>query len=341
VPKENKMHFFIDEGGTFTASAGWSAVCSLALPHKEVGPTRREIDFMNRQWPRRDDELKGGALSPVHLEALVDVLYRHDAILHVYAIDMAHEDIDHIERHKTGQCEGITKYLAPTHHPNFIAEVQELRKALERMPAQLYVQCVLMSELVCSAVEENLMYFAQRRPRELGRFEWTIDAKDPARVSPQEAWWRDTLGALLESKTRKKPMRFIRDPAFNYRFFDKHFMFEKELWHPDKPRELIQGYDIKKVISQQISFVDSRSETLIQAVDILTSFIRRWLANKISDPDVTRSLGRLQIPKNAGGKPQSLRLVTLSRQAGVRRSRLTTNSMALAGREMTKPGLLR
>jgi hypothetical protein len=85
------MHFFIDEGGTFTANSGWSAVCSLALPHKEVGPARREIDFISREWPRRDGELKGGSLAPAHLEALVDVLYRHDAILHVYAIDMAQE----------------------------------------------------------------------------------------------------------------------------------------------------------------------------------------------------------------------------------------------------------
>jgi hypothetical protein len=44
-----------------------------------------------------------------------------------------------------------------------------------------------MSELIGTAIEENLMYFAQRRPRELGQFEWTIDAKDPVRVSPQEA----------------------------------------------------------------------------------------------------------------------------------------------------------
>jgi hypothetical protein len=84
------MHFFIDEGGTFTASAGWSVVCSLALPHKEVGPARREIDFVSRQWPRRDGELKGGALSPAHLEALVDVLYRHHAILHVYPYKRSH-----------------------------------------------------------------------------------------------------------------------------------------------------------------------------------------------------------------------------------------------------------
>jgi hypothetical protein len=330
------MHFFIDEGGTFTASAGWSAVCSLALPHREVGPARREIDFISRQWPRVNGELKGGSLSASHLAALVEVLYRHDAILHVYGIDVAGEDADAIARHKAMQCEGITKYLAAGHHREFVAQVRALRSTLERMPAQLYVQCVLMSELVATAIEDNLMYFAQRRPRELGRFEWTIDAKDPVRISPQEAWWRDTLAPLQESKSRENPMRFVDDRAFNYDYFDKQFLFEKEMWHPDKPRELTQGYDIKKVISEQISFVDSRSETLIQAVDILTSFIRRWLANTVSDDDVTRSLGKLQILKNIQGKPQAFHLITLSRKGGVRRSNFKANTMALAGRVMIK-----
>jgi hypothetical protein len=330
------MHFFIDEGGSFTANAGWSAVCSLALPHKEVGPARREIDFRSRQWPRVNGELKGGSLSASHLHALVEVLYRHDAILHVYGIDVAGEDPAAIAHHKAMQCEGITKYLAPTHHPQFVTQVKALRAALERMPPQLYVQCVLMSELVATAIEDNLIYFAQRRPRELGKFEWTIDAKDPVRVSPQEAWWRDTLAPLQESKSREDPMRFVRDPAFDYSHFDKKFLFEKELWHPEKPRELTAGYDIKKVISERISFVDSRSETLIQAVDILTSFSRRWLSGAIDDNDITRSLGRLQILRNIQGKPQVLHLVTMSRKGGRRSSKLKANTMALAGRVMIK-----
>jgi hypothetical protein len=33
------------------------------------------------------------------------------------------------------------------------------------------------------ASEEVTLYFAQRRPRELAKFEWTIDAKDPRRIT--------------------------------------------------------------------------------------------------------------------------------------------------------------
>jgi hypothetical protein len=43
----------------------------------------------------------------------------------------------------------------------------------------------------------------------LAQFEWTIDAKDPLRVSTQENWWRDTLGALVESKSLREPFPFV------------------------------------------------------------------------------------------------------------------------------------
>jgi hypothetical protein len=309
------MRFFIDEGGLFTPQTGWGVVCSLTVPHKDVGPTRREIERLTRNWPRKNGELKGGLLQPSHLGALVDVLFRHDALMHACAIDVARQEVGDVARHKSGQCEGITKYLAPTHHLSFIRQVWELRRTLERMPNQLYIQFVLMSELVNSVVEEATMYFAQRRPRELAQFEWTIDAKDPTRVSPQEEWWRDVLGPLSESRSRTKPWGMVRDPSFDYRFLEKNFLVEKELWSPDRPRERTEGFDIKKMITDRMSFVDSRTETFIQAVDILASFLRRLLADKIEGEDVgtvARSLGRLQIIRNRGGKPQSLQMLTIS-----------------------------
>ena len=147
------MQIFIDEGGTFVPWSGWGVVCALAIPHKEIGPTRREIDRLSRDWARKAGELKGGLLKPAHLETLVEVLFRHDGILHACAIDVSREDSKRVDLHKTRQCEGITKYLAPTHHPNFVRQVWELRRTLERMPRQLYIQSVLMSELVRSSAE--------------------------------------------------------------------------------------------------------------------------------------------------------------------------------------------
>jgi hypothetical protein len=53
---------------------------------------RREIERVSKDWPRQKGELKGGQLQPEHLETLVDILFRHDALLHVCAVDVSKED---------------------------------------------------------------------------------------------------------------------------------------------------------------------------------------------------------------------------------------------------------
>ena len=257
------MHIFIDEAGSFIPDTGWAVVCSLAIPHKEVGPAQREITKLTRDWPRTGGELKGAMLGPSQLEALVEVLFRHDALMHARAIDVSLEDIARVDEHKARQCDNMTKHLTPEHHPVLVRQVWELRRILAGMSRQLYIQFVMMTELVRAAVEESALYFAQRRPRELAKFEWTIDAKDPRRITNQEKWWRQTLAPFLMSASRREPFAFVDDPGFNYKHFDRSFSTKTEMWLPDHPPEMLEGIDIRKLVTEQMAFVDSRSETMI------------------------------------------------------------------------------
>jgi hypothetical protein len=258
--------------------------------------------------------------------------------MHACAIDVSREDIAGVDLHKARQCEGITKHLTDEHHPNLVREVWNLRHVLERMPRQLYLQCVMMSELIRTASEEVTTYFAQRRPRELAAFEWTIDAKDPRRITTQEKWWRDTLAPLLESKSRREPFRLFKGPSFNYDYFNRSFSMKHDMWNPRRPRETVEGHDIKKMI-ERLRFVNSKSETLVQAVDILASFSRRLLAGELAGDDVSRALGRLQIRRRGSDRrPQSLKLLTVSRPSTSRADLFKTlQVMTAAARGMIKP----
>jgi hypothetical protein len=111
------------------------------------------------------------------------------------------------------------------------------------------------------------------------------------------------------------------------------------MWLPDSPPKMTEGHDIRKMNTERMAFVDSRSEVLIQTVDILTSFLRRLLARKIMGDDVSQSLGRLQIYQRRKIKdPQSLRVLTLSRQAGARSDLFDTLPvMTRAARIVLKP----
>ncbi|GAA0246919.1 hypothetical protein LNAOJCKE_0448 [Methylorubrum aminovorans] len=307
------MEIFIDEAGQFTKHTGWSAICALTLPHREVGQARRKISYSTKDWPRAPNgELKGGSLDVDHLRKLSDLLFERGALLHLSAIDMGIESDEGLAVHKNLQCESMTRNLTEEHHPDVIARIWELRRTLERMPMQLYVQTVLMRDLVASVIEDTTLYFSQRRPQELAIFEWTIDAKDPLKVTTHEQWWLDTVGPLLESRGRTKPLKALADPSADYSFFDKSFSLQKELWHPHEERKVVDGYDIRKVVIDNINFVDSRTDVLIQSIDIFSNFFRRLLNEHVSDPEVARCLGRNQIKRKIDGNYQSASLLSLS-----------------------------
>ena len=39
-------------------------------------------------------------------------------------------------------------------------------------------------------------------------------------------------------------MSVVKDPSFDYLFFDRSFLIRKDLWHPDRPRETVEAYNI-------------------------------------------------------------------------------------------------
>ena len=133
-------------------------------------------------------------------------------------------------------------------------------------------------------------------------------------------------------------MWMVRDPAFDYRYLERKFSMRKEMWYPDRPRETVDGYDIKKMITERMALVNSRSETLIQAVDILTNFLRRLLAGQVAGDEIARTLGRLQIIRMQGHHTQSLRVLTISRTPGDNTALFETlRTMTDAGRSMMRP----
>jgi hypothetical protein len=142
------MLIYIDEAGRFTPADRWSVVCGLTIPHSSAGPCRRELLRLTKDWPRRDDELKSGELETKHLVALIDVLYRYDALFHAVATDPSGQTPEAVAHHQAKQAEGMTKHLTDEHQPSLVDEIWELRRLLERMPSQLYLQCVAMHQLV-------------------------------------------------------------------------------------------------------------------------------------------------------------------------------------------------
>lgn len=306
------MITFIDESGKFTKGDGWSVVAALTLTHSFAVSARRELGSTTCKWTRVDGELKGRSLGEGELRSLVDILWRRQALLHVVAVNVGDEDTDGIRAHKLAQAEKMTAHLTSEHHPNLVEEVQKLRASLEAMPDQLYVQSVAITQLVAECAQNAAMYFATRKPEELGRFEWKIDAKSPTGETRQETWWKSVLGPIFESNADRRQFVFLDDPKADYSYFDQAYAIEKTLWRPGGTTELVSGFDIGKLMVKSAAFINSKTDILLQAADILANRVRRCLQGDAVTDVTAVNLGRLQISQSRQGKRQVVKFITLT-----------------------------
>lgn len=303
------MITFIDESGKFTQNDGWSVVSALTLTHSFAAQARRKLISATREWPRADGELKGRSLSDPQFNNMVEVLWRHQALLHVVAINVSLEDAEGIRRHKLSQAEKMTQNLTEEHQPGLVAEVKRLRASLEAMPDQLYIQSVAMKQLIWECAQNAAMYFSLRKPEELARFEWMIDAKSPTGETAQEKWWKSVLGPIFESNPDRHQFICLHDEKADYSFFDQSYALEQQA---DDDGKRFSAFDIGKLIVKPTRFVNSKSDILLQAADILANRIRRSFQDAIFDDQTAISLGRLQIGRSRHGTPQPVNLITLT-----------------------------
>jgi hypothetical protein len=95
------------------------------------------------------------------------------------------------------------------------------------------------------------------------------------------------------------------------------------------------------MFTQVTSFVDSKSDILVQAADILASYCRRSLRADKVDPELLRQVGRLQISRSRDGVQQSMNLLALGATAETFSDRKLGRRMAImtgAARSMWAPG---
>ena len=78
----------------------------------------------------------------------------------------------------------------------------------------LYVQAILTIELIANVLQKATLYYAQRKPNELGRFKWVIDAKDEA-ITPYEDLWSKIVLPFLESRSLSEPIRLLKQADYS------------------------------------------------------------------------------------------------------------------------------
>lgn len=337
------MHIFIDETGSFSGtgtSFAPSLVGALIIPDAKTDELKRRYEKIRKRLPKDKGEVKGRLLNEVQVTNVVEMLKRNEVLFEAVMIDLAaHTDVELLE-HRQLQAERLSASLTDEHHPNIHEGVARLRRQLETMPIQQYVQSVVNFELLANVLERATLYYVQRRPRELAAFHWVIDAKNKGTgVTKWEEWWYFCSTFMMQSKSFRKPAPFLAGEDYSHfeRFFSPEPLsdYMQRFVNPLPDGYAIQPVDLGKVLRESFRF-SSDPEWGLELVDIVSNAVRRAVKGNLQEKG-WRLIPALMIHR----RQQYISFIAMHRRDTHARdipSRGVLSAFTRSGRSMLTPG---
>jgi hypothetical protein len=305
------VHIFIDESGSFTFSdalESWNTVSAYVVPERSRARAEKCLaDTKIRHGVGVRDEVKLKDIGENGFLRLLDSLQLVEGALFCSAIDMGRESPLAVEAHKLSQVEKIRAPIDRLLYEAARQGIEALAARTSLLPAQLYVQLVVQSDLVATVLNQAMLYFVQRNPATLGAFRWRVDQKH-AGHSMFETAFSGLAPPLLQSRSLRDPGIFLVEA--DYRHFNRKYAL------PDGPPSYLKEeygidvedpYNLKLVLREDFKFVDSNACAGVQIADLLASGMRRCLRGQFDDNKaVAASLGALMVQRTKRSPPLSL-----------------------------------
>ena len=310
------MRIYVDESGGFIpgiATSRVSCIVALAIAEKDAEALLGRYSELRATWTTAP-EVKGSSLTDDQTLEALSIVAAFDVVAKIVALDMRFQSVDQIAGFQNGQGDAFISGLTEAHSAASRDWAQNARADWRSLPPQLAVQMYAMFLTLEEVLRDVPNYYAQRLPNELGRFDWCIDPKDVTTARYDELWQR-LVCPVLQKMSIEQPA--ARVEGFDYSAFDR---FEKPLppyLHtvlPARPGARSTSPDLKMILSESVSFPDSRSEIGLQLADIVASALTKAMNGKLSE-QVWPVLGSLMIQRPRDEPP--VRFVALGpREAG-------------------------
>jgi len=304
------MNIYIDEAGAFVPPGParphhYSLVLALVVPAAHEAELFYQFLRLRDSWPSPAIEIKGSKLDEAKTARVMELLAAHDVIAEYYAIDMALHSSDVIDEFKRQQAAAVTENLTPAHHEDVVRRANDDAAAIRAMANPLFVQAFVTIHLLLDLLDTAINYFAQRQPTELQRFAWTIDQKDRT-LTQMEALWSTLILPVGESQSAKRP--YAKVIGFDYSHLSKYEITESSadekmkrhlawmrsaLQFTNTPAEELRCLDAKRILTEERSFADSKSNLGLQLADITAATLCRALNNHLQPPGWTPLAGLL------------------------------------------------
>lgn len=274
------MHVSIDEAGDFvfpnSPTPKKSSVVSFTIPDEYLDDVNKDYLSLKKSWGF-STEVKGSKLNEKQISDVISLLRNHNVLVEIVWLDIATHSKESVEQYKEHQADKLIENLTDKHNENIITHLHAYIDRLKKLPNQLFQQGMITIELMKRILENSPFYYSQSMPKELGMFNWIIDAKDSNvnKINYEEIW-STLLMPILQTNFSMGVLEYG-----DYSYFSKYDFAFKDM--TDFQRSLISknsiGHtNIKKLISENLSFEESSSIIGLQLVDIIaTTFDRQWM----------------------------------------------------------------
>lgn len=304
------MYIFIDESGSFTSKGAlygsWNVVAAYLVPETE----NRKIDKCLKKLKIKSghkftEEVKLGKIDESDYFKFLEDLSCFNSILLASATDASLNLEKEVETHKLTQAKTIMANYPRMKYQGGKDAVAYQSDQITNLSNVLYMQLCCQINLLNSVIERGIPYFIQRYPNSLKSFKWRVDEKN----SDFEDLLKKLGLDLLQSWS-------IDDPTPKLDWCDYRPMKKFMNGKGEIPQYLIDGYpelknaesyDIRKIVRDDIQFVDSKAHSGVQAVDLLVSGVRRCLKGGFTDNQkASELLGALMVQQRGNKSPINL-----------------------------------
>jgi hypothetical protein len=297
------MYIFIDESGTFVRPAtgrNLSCVGALVVPDGRLHILIRKFRQLVARWGLPEGEVKGRTLDEPKVAAVIALLVNAGCYFFVGATEMSVNEPAAVREFQETQARLLTEELTPDHSTEVREQAFGLRALHEQMAPQLFLQSVVLTDVVKRVIDLASLRFALVGPaREAGAFHWVIDAKSAESRTSYERAWQLLAGPFLQYQSLIAPG--IRALEGDYSYFDRSFsrttnslpahLPPPNTRHPGRPGAT---FNLSKVLYQSMQFADSASTPGLQLADIVTNAFRRALMGRLRPAGFYR-LGELML----------------------------------------------
>jgi hypothetical protein len=188
----------------------------LIIPESIHDHLLKRFQQLATRWGFVGSEVKGRLLNEEQFAQLIGLVYdTQRAFLRVAAVDMGLHTEAMIADHKRRQVERLREPMDERFHPSAVTQVFNLASQLEGLAPQLYVETVLLTELVMSVIQTATLLYSQLEPATLSRFCWRVDAKDKS-ITAAERLWKTLVLPFIQSATLKDRIIFLTEGDYSH-----------------------------------------------------------------------------------------------------------------------------